>query len=149
MCKYIFFSEMVTPWSVSPVLVIVSTPSRCRLLSPVYISLCCLSLCASSSCLSSQPAVFLAPISSQSLLVLVFLFSTLACPDSELTCLTTLPVLSSSLPIPCTVWIRIWILNPCLAWPQDCPSSGTVLDSDPVYDLSPVPDLPVAYPLDE
>ena len=75
-------------------------PSRCRLLSPVYISMCFLSLCASSSCLPSQPAVFLAPIFPSLCLFLVLLVSTLACPDSEPTCLTTLPVLTTSLPIP-------------------------------------------------
>ena len=95
----------------------VSTPSRCRLLSPVYISLCFLSLCASSSCLPSQPSVFLAPIFPSLCLFLVLLVSTLACPDSEPACLNTLSVLTTSLPIPLyCFWTRIWFLTP--AWPD-------------------------------
>jgi hypothetical protein len=49
---------------------------------------------------------------------------TLACPYAESACLTTLPVLTSSLPIP-------WYC----------------LDSGLVYELSPVPDLPFCLPL--
>ena len=70
----------VTPWSVSPVLVIVSTPSRCRLLSLVYLSLCFLSLCASSSCMfPSQPVCFSRTPVFAIFLFLILLVLNLAC----------------------------------------------------------------------
>ena len=86
----------------------------------VYIPVSC--LCASLSCLPSQPAVFLAPIFPSLCLFLVLLVLTLACPDAEPACLTSLPDLISSLAIP-------WYC----------------LESDLVYELLPVPDLPFAY----
>jgi hypothetical protein len=61
---------------------------------------------------------------SQSLFFLVLLVLTLACPDTEPTCLTILPALTSSLP-----------------------NALYCLDSDLISELSPVPNLPFAYPL--
>ena len=88
----------VMPWSVSPVPVIVSTPSRCCLFSPVYLSLCFLSLCASSSCMFSQVNQRVFP-------VLLLLFSFSSPPgfdpclflDSIPAYLTILPALSATL----------------------------------------------------
>ena len=68
----------LTPGSVSPV--IVSTPSRCRLFSPAYLSLCFLSLCASSSCLFSQVNQRVFPVLRFAILLfLVLPVLTLAC----------------------------------------------------------------------
>ena len=104
------FVAAVTPWSVSPVRVIVSTPSRCRLFPPVYLSLCFLSLCASSSCMfPSQPAFFPVLLLFTILLFLVLPVLTLACfwtlyPPAWPFCL---PWPRAWLPL-CTSWTLIW-----------------------------------------
>ena len=99
------YKVYVTPCSISLVLVIVSTHLQ---VSPVFpISLRCIYPCVSGLSvpvrlvLPSLPAVLLAPIfPSLSFSFLALLVLTLACPDTESACLTTLPVLTSSLPIP-------------------------------------------------
>jgi hypothetical protein len=104
-------------WSVSPVFVIVFTHLQ---VSPVFpISPRCIYPCV--SCFSvpvrlvlpSQPAIFLALIFPNLWFFLALLVFTLACRDSESARLTTLPVLTSSLPIPLNffgLWPGLWTL---------------------------------------
>jgi hypothetical protein len=111
----------VTPWSGSPV----STPSRCRLLSPVYISLCFLSVPVRLVCQVNQ------------YFSLLLFFPVFICFWSSW--FRPLPVLTLYPPAwplclfwptaflsPCTVLDSDLVSDPCLAWPRDCLSSGTV-----------------------
>ena len=85
-------NQAVTPWSVSPVLVHVSIPSRCcpsSLLSPVHSCVVCLSG-ASLWCLSSQPA---------------FLFSAPAFPSR---CLSRSPGFDRCLTVQIVSKVQVW-----------------------------------------
>ena len=109
-----------------PVPLIVSTPSRCRLFSPVYLSLCFLSLCASSSCLFQvNQCVFPMRLLLLFSLLLVLPVLTHACfLDSVPACLNILPALTTSLSA--TLYL---------------------LDCDLVLTFLPVHDHSLAYPL--
>jgi hypothetical protein len=117
-------SISVMPWSVSPVLVLVSTPSRCRLLSLVYLS-----------------PVF--PVS-------LYQFVLFVKPTSVF--VSQLLLFPVSLFLPSWFWpLPVLTLSPP-AWPLCLPLTSSLpivlyhLDSDLVYELSPVPDLPFDYP---
>jgi hypothetical protein len=104
--------DTVTPWSVSPVLVLVSTPSRCHLLSPVYLSLCFLSLCASSSvCQVNQRFCVSAPaFSSLSFLTLLGFDPCLSWLWARLPDHSACPWPRAGLSS-CTIWTLTWFMN--------------------------------------
>jgi hypothetical protein len=105
--------QAIMPWSVSPVLVIVSTPSRCRLFSLVYLSVYCLIVPVRLVCSSQLVHLSRAP---------AFLFSFTSPLGFDL-CLffwTPLPpawpfCLTSSLPAILYLWNYLLVLTFCLS----------------------------------